>query len=355
LNHEDHEDHEDYYKFSLRDLRDLRGSFLQKAMRAILFDDSQKLYIGEAPEPVAAEGELLVRVKATALNRADLLQKKGLYPPPPGASPILGLEIAGVVEQTGERVCALLAGGGYAELVTIPAGMAIPIPDNLSFEEAAAIPEVFLTAYLALFRLGGIKPGHTVLIHAGASGVGTAAIQLAREAGARSIVTVGSEKKREACLALGADVAIEYKKGPFDPAVKSATNDAGVNIILDPVGAPYWNENISCLAVDGRLILIATMGGAKVEGVDLRQILSRRLQIIGTTLRARAVDEKIELTREFAAFALERFADGRLVPVIDNVWDWTDANEAHRYMEENRNVGKIILRLGNISLGRQDI
>jgi putative PIG3 family NAD(P)H quinone oxidoreductase len=323
-------------------------------MKALLVNEkTHDLYIGEASDPIPSEKELLVRVKATALNRADLLQKRGLYPPPPGASPILGLEMAGVVEKTGsavtdckpgDRVCALLPGGGYAELVTIPSEMAMRIPDNLSFEEAAAIPEVFLTAYLCLFVLGGIKPGYRVLIHAGASGVGTAAIQLVREAGATSIVTASTDKKREACLKLGASLALDYKDSPFEPEVRKATDGKGVNIILDSVGAAYWQQNINCLAVDGRLVLIATMGGSKVDMLDLRQVLSRRLQIIGSTLRSRSLEEKIELTRQYADFALPRFADGRLVPVIDKVWDWQEANEAHKYMEENKNIGKIVLR-----------
>ncbi|MEW6736566.1 MAG: NAD(P)H-quinone oxidoreductase [Acidobacteriota bacterium] len=324
-------------------------------MRAILVEEgSEQLYLGEADFPRPKETELLVRVKATALNRADLLQRKGRYPPPPGASAILGLEMAGVVEwvgqqvdgwQVGERVCALLPGGGYAELVAIPAEMAMRIPENLSFEEAAAIPEVFLTAYLALFKLGDIKPGYKVLIHAGASGVGTAAIQLTREAGASAIVTASTAQKREACLKLGASLAIDYQAGPFEAKIKAATTGEGVNIILDPVGAPYWSQNLGCLATDGRLILIATMSGARVAGLDLSQILRRRLQIIGTTLRARPVAEKIELTKQFAEFALPRFIDGRLAPVIDKIWPWEQASEAHDYMEQNRNVGKIILRV----------
>jgi tumor protein p53-inducible protein 3 len=324
-------------------------------MKAIRVDDSTKrLYLGEENEPPVGDGELLVRVKATALNRADLLQKRGFYPPPPGASAILGLEMAGVVEiaggkvegwKEGDRVFALLPGGGYAEKVAIPAGMAMRIPDSLSFEEAAAVPEAFLTAYLNLFLLGGLKASQTVLIHAGASGVGTSAIQLARESGAISIVTAGTEVKRKLCLELGASLAIDYKAGPFADAVRKATGGMGANLIFDFIGAPYWEQNLASLAIDGRLILIGLMGGGKVNEVDLGLILSRRLQVIGTTLRSKPPREKLSLTERFVSFAMPRLADGRLKPVIDSVWDWEQANEAHERMESNENSGKIVMRV----------
>ncbi|HET7577702.1 MAG TPA: NAD(P)H-quinone oxidoreductase [Bacillales bacterium] len=324
-------------------------------MQAVRVDEeNRRLYLGEYEKPVPAENELLVQVKATALNRADLLQKRGGYPPPKGASPILGLEMAGVVEETGagvngwkegDRVFALLPGGGYAEYAVVPEGMAMRIPDNFSFEEAAAIPEVFLTAYLNLFWLGGLKAGYDVLIHAGASGVGTAAIQLVREAGARSVITAGTEEKRAFCRELGACEAIDYKAGPFEPEVKEATDGRGVNIILDFIGAPYWEQNLNSLAVDGRLVIIGMMGGTKVDGVNLGQLLGRRLQVIGTALRSQPVEKKIELTRAFAEFALPRFADKRMKPIIDSVWDWKEAEEAQQHMEQNKNTGKIVLRV----------
>ncbi|SFJ36213.1 putative NAD(P)H quinone oxidoreductase, PIG3 family [Paenibacillus sp. UNC496MF] len=324
-------------------------------MKAILVDDQTKqLYLGEAGEPSVSAGELLVSVKATALNRADLLQKRGLYPPPPGASEILGLEMAGVVEKAGadvkgwepgDRVFGLLPGGGYAERVAIPAGMAMRIPDHLSFEQAAAIPEVFLTAYLNLFVLGGLREGHDVLIHAGASGVGTAAIQLVREAGAASIVTAGTREKRDACLALGAGLAIDYTAGPFVQAVQEATDGRGANLIMDFIGAPYWQQNMASLATDGKLIVIGTMGGSKVSELDLGFMLRKRLQVIGTALRSQPVSAKIKLTEQFARFAMPRFADGRLKPIVDTVWARDQANEAHARMEKNQNTGKIILRI----------
>lgn len=324
-------------------------------MKAVLVNEKTRgLYLGEAEKPKPAENEMLVKVKATALNRADLLQKRGGYPPPEGASSILGLEMAGVVEETGsgvsdwspgDRVFALLPGGGYAEYAVVPTDMAMRIPDNFSFEEAAAIPEVFLTAYMNLFWLGGLRTGGHVLIHAGASGVGTAAIQLVKEVGATSIITAGTEEKRVFCRELGASTAIDYKAGPFAEKVKEATDGRGVNVILDFIGAPFWEQNLQCLSMDGRLIIVGVMGGPKAEGVNLGQLLRRRLQVKGTALRSQPVEKKIALTREFAEFALPRFTDGRLKPVIDSVWDWEKADDAHKYMEQNKNAGKIVLRI----------
>ncbi len=320
-------------------------------MKAVLVDEStQALYLGEIPDPAIGADDLLVRVQATALNRADLLQRRGLYPPPPGASSVLGLECAGTIEQVGsnvtgwkrgERVMALLPGGGYAQAVAIPAAMAMRVPETLSLKEAAAIPEAFLTAYLGISTLGKLQSGQWALIHAGASGVGTASIQIVREMGGRSIATAGTEQKLAACLTLGAEAAINYKTDSFQQRLHELAPE-GVHVILDPVGAAYWEANLKSLAIGGRLILIAVMGGRETR-TDLGLILSKRLQIIGTTLRARPLEEKVALTREFAAFALERFADGRLKPVIDSCYDWSEVNAAHTAMEQNRNIGKIVL------------
>lgn len=324
-------------------------------MKAILVaESSNQLYIGDAVKPIIGENELLIKVKATALNRADLLQKRGLYPPPKGASPILGLEVSGIVDtigtnvhgfKKGDRICALLPGGGYAEYAAIPAEMAIPIPDNITFEEAAGIPEVFLTAYLNLCWLGNLKQGETVLIHAGASGVGTAAIQLAREIGAKVIVTAGAEEKRNLCLSLGAHHAIDYKAGPFAPKVKDVTAELGVNLILDFIGGPYWDQNIDCLATDGKLVLIGTMGGSNINEVDLGKLLFKRLHVIGTALRSQPIEKKIQLTKDFINFTFEKLASGQIKPIIDSVWTWEQANEAHEHMEQNKNAGKIIMRV----------
>jgi len=330
-------------------------------MKAILmqqYGGPGVLQLGEAPDPVMGDGDLLISVRAAALNRADLLQRRGHYPPLPGAPDILGLEAAGEVAavgsavtgwRPGDRVCALLPGGGYAERAVVPAGMAIPLPEGFSFEQGAAVPEAFLTAYLNLFWLGQLAPGGRVLVHAGASGVGTAAIQLIREAGAAAYATAGTAAKLERCLELGAVSAWNYREGSFAGWVAEATQGRGVDIVLDFVGAPYFEDNLKSLAVGGRLIVIGTMGGDLVNGFRLGQLLGKRLQIIGTTLRSRSVEEKIRLSREFAEFALPRFRDGRLTPVIDTVFSWEDAVKAHEYMESNANIGKIVLRIGEPS------
>ena len=318
------------------------------------FGGTEVLSLGNTSDPVISDQDLLVRVRATALNRADLLQRRGMYPPPKGASEILGLEMSGEVVkvgegvqgwQVGDRVCSLLPGGGYAELVSIPAGMAMRIPENLSFEEGTAIPEVFLTAYLNLFWLGNLHANQKVLVHAGASGVGTAAIQLIRETGAKSWVTAGSPEKIERCLELGAVSGWNYREGSFLPWIREETKQEGVGIIFDFIGEPYFADNLKALAMDGRLIIIGTMGGAKVGELNLSQVLSRRLQIIGTALRSRSLEDKVRLTKEFGDFALPRFADGRMRPIIDTVFDWQDVAKAHEYMESNANIGKIVLRV----------
>lgn len=326
-------------------------------MKAVVIKEPggpEVLSIEEVETPRIGANEVLVRTRATALNRADLLQRRGFYPPPKGASDILGLEVAGEVIEIGERVtkakkgdrvCALLPGGGYAQYAAIPEEMLIPIPENLSFEQAAGIPEVFLTAYMNLFQLGRLQEKDRVLVHAGASGVGTAAIQLIREAGAAAYATAGSDKKVAITKELGAEDGWNYKQGSFLPWIKEKTNGEGVNIILDFVGAPYFEDNLQSLAMDGRLIVIGTMGGIHVDNVNLGFILRNRLQIIGTALRTQPPSKKIELTKSFAQFALDRFKDGRLKPIIDSVYDWNDVSKAHEYMESNANIGKIILKV----------
>lgn len=326
-------------------------------MLAVLLKEygtTENLYIGETKTPVIDAGDLLIRVHATALNRADLMQRRGMYPPPQGASEILGLEVAGEVEQVGEnvtnwnvgdRVFALLPGGGYAQYAAVPEKMAMRIPDNLSYAEAAAIPEVFLTAYSNLYWLGGLKAGQTVLVHAGASGVGTAAIQLIREAEATSLVTAGSPEKLSYCTTLGAAAGWNYRQGAFLPFVEEQTNGAGVDIILDFIGAPYFGQNLQALATDGRLVIIGTMGGAEVDSVNLGYLLGRRLQVIGTALRSRSKTEKERLTQEFSAYALPKFEDGSLKPIVDTVFNWKDVADAHEFMEDNRNTGKIVLKV----------
>ena len=325
-------------------------------MKAILFDEPggpDCLYMGDAPTPTPGDEELLVKIAATALNRADIMQREGRYPPPPGASEILGLELAGTVAAVGpacegwavgDRVFGLLAGGGYAEYAVLHHAMAMKIPKRMNVEAAAAIPEVFLTAFQALFWLGDLQSGQRVLIHAGASGVGTAALQLAKRAGAHAYVTA-SAPKHARCLELGADMAINYKVEDFAERVSEKTNGKGVDLILDFIGAPYLKKNIDALALDGRLVLLALMGGRKVEGIDLGALFRKRIQILATTLRSRSLDYKIALTQAFSSKCLQSFNEGRLLPIIDSVFPWTEVADAHRYMEANKNVGKIILRV----------
>lgn len=326
-------------------------------MKAVWIDQPggpESLYIADRPAPLLTPGSVRVRVHATAINRADLLQRRGAYPPPQGESDIMGLEMAGVVSEVandvhtisvGDRVCALLPGGGYAQEVVVPALMAAKIPANMSFEQAAAIPEVFLTAYSNLVWLGNLRQGQVVLIHAGASGVGTAAIQLVKALGASSIVTAGTPEKRDSCLQLGAKLAINYKEEPFVNQVKQYTNGQGVDLILDFVGAPYLEQNLKSLAVDGKLIIIGTMGGAKADQVNLGLILARRLQIIGTALRNRSLEQKIQLTQEFWTFAWSLFESGSLRPLVDRIFSMEEIAFAHKYMEENKNIGKIVVTI----------
>ena len=321
-------------------------------MKAILISHPggpEVLTYGDAPDPTPTQDELLVRVHATAINRADTMQRKGNYPPPEGASTILGLELAGEVMQpagefkAGDRVMAVVSGGSYAELATVPVGMAMRIPTSMSYEDAAAIPEAFLTAYLNLFTLGKLQAGEAALIHAGASGVGTAAIQLARAAGASAIATTGSSEKVDFCSNLGAS-AINYKTENFAECTLVLTQGKGANVVLDFVGAPYWNDNLKALAMNGRLMLIGMMGGSAGQ-LDLGAIMGKRITITGTTLRRTPLDAKVALTKAFAEFALPRFATGELKPIVDTVLPLQHAAEAHRRMEANLNTGKIVLTM----------
>ncbi len=300
------------------------------------------LVYGDAPDPVAGPDEVLVRIRATAVNRADLLQAEGKYPPPPGASEILGLEAAGEVEGTGEKVFFLLPGGGYAERVAVPRGMLMPVPPNLSLAEAAAIPEAWFTAYLNLFREGSLKPGERLLVHAAASGVGTAAIQLAKRAGCSVVATARSEKKCEALSALGADLVVDTSRQEFLSRIEAKFGKESVDLVLDSVGGPLFSPNIRSLRRGGRIVLIASMAGPGAE-IDLRAVLSKRLRIIGSTLRARPLEEKVALTGAFVRDVLPAFADGSVVPVIDCAYPLRNAGEAHRRMAANENVGKIVL------------
>jgi putative PIG3 family NAD(P)H quinone oxidoreductase len=323
-------------------------------MLAVVVDrpgDGSALRLAEVAAPVAGPGELLIDVAATAVNRADLLQRRGLYPPPPGAPDILGLECAGVVAalgpgvagwQPGDRAMALLSGGGYASRVAVPAACAMPVPERLSLADAAAVPEAFLTVALSAFRLGGLPDGGALLVHGGGSGVGTAAIQMAKAAGATVVVTAGSADKCRRCLGLGADRAVDYRTGDFVAAAREATGGRGGDVVLDPIGGPYLERNLGALVVGGRLVVIATMGGRSAE-IDLAALLRRRLSVIGTTLRARPLEEKAALVAGFVTRFLPLLADGRLRPVVDRVLPIAEVAEAHRVVAASEHFGKVVL------------
>jgi putative PIG3 family NAD(P)H quinone oxidoreductase len=323
-------------------------------MKAIVIREPggpEVLALEEVPEPELREGQVLLEVKATALNRADLLQRRGVYPPPKGETEILGLECSGLVAAlgpgaagpaVGSRVMALLPGGGYAERVAVPERMALPIPEGMSFEHAAAIPEAFLTGQEALFSLGRLAARETVLIHAAAGGVGSAAVQLAHEHGARVIATAGSDEKLDLVRQLGADVIVNYKERDFSEAVRDATGGRGADVVLDFVGGSYWEAHTRCLAVAGRVVVIGVLGGVTAE-VNLAQLLMKRWQILGLVMRSRSVADKVAISQTFAREWLPRFSPGRLAPVVDSVFPLSEAAAAHERMEKNANRGKIVL------------
>ncbi len=325
-------------------------------MKAIIRDGDggpEVLQLSEVSPPQPTQTQLLVDVKATALNRADLVQRRGEYPPPPGESEILGLEIAGTVSGMGEavtgfnegdRVFGLVGGGGYAEQAVIDYRMAMCVPDKWSFEEAAAVPEVFFTANENIFTLGQLVDGESILIHAGGSGVGTAGIQIAHHAGARVFVTAGTSNKIDNCQALGAMAGINYKQSDFVVEIKRLTDGEGVDVVLDFIGAPYLARNLQILKTKGRLLQVGLMGGAATE-IDLGIVMRKRLQVIGSVMRPQSLDEKIAITQRFVQRWLPALKAGTLHPIIDSVYPLAQAREAHQYMEANRNFGKIILKI----------
>ncbi len=321
-------------------------------MKAIAVDNNT-LQWRDSADPVAGPGEILIRNRATAINRADLAQRAGAYPPPPGASPILGLECAGEVvalgegvttHRIGDRVCALLAGGGYAELVSVPAVQALPIPGGLTFEQAAALPEVFATAYLNLFTEARLAAGERVLLHAGASGVGTAAIQLCRMNGSECFVTAGSDEKVARCVELGATGGANRHTGPFADQVATWTGGAGFDVILDPVGAGYLKANLRSLRLDGRLVIIGLMGGAVAE-LELGLMMMKRLRIIGSTLRARPIAAKSTLMAELARVVWPQIEAGAISPIIETVVPIEEAERAHALVATDQTFGKVILSI----------
>ena len=303
------------------------------------------------PTPRPGSGEVLVRVAAAGINRADVMQREGRYPPPPGASDLPGLELSGTVAAVGpevaavavgDEVCAIVSGGAYAEYCLVPAPQCLPIPEGVSLADAAALPEAYCTVWTNVVDRGRLRAGESFLVHGGSSGVGTAAVQLARRLGARVFATAGSAAKCAACEELGAERAVNYREEDFVAAVRDATGGRGVDVVLDMVGAPYLARNLAALAVEGRLVVIAVMAGAEAE-VNLLDFMSRRLTLTASTLRSRSVAQKAEVGRAVREHVWPRFAAGELRPVIHATWPLAEAAEAHRVLESSAHVGKLLL------------
>jgi putative PIG3 family NAD(P)H quinone oxidoreductase len=306
----------------------------------------------ERPDPQPGDGEVLIAVAAAGVNRPDVLQRRGSYPPPPGASDIPGLEVAGVVAavgrgvdrwRVGDRVCALVAGGGYASLCLAPAPQCLPVPGSLDVIAAGAIPETFFTVWTNVFDRGRLTSGETALFHGGSSGIGTTAIQLAAARGARVFATAGSDEKCRACERLGAERGINYRTEDFAAAVKQLTGGRGVDLILDMVGADYFAKNLSSLAVEGRLVEIGFMGGTSSTQIDLNQVLRRRLTVTGSTLRPRTVEEKGQIAAALQREVWPLLEAGRVKPIVYRTFPLAQASEAHRLMESSEHIGKIVL------------
>src|SRR5882757_6114041 len=301
--------------------------------------------------PVPGPGEILVKVAAAGVNRPDVAQRSGAYPPPPGASDLPGLEIAGEVvalgagatkHKLGDKVMSLVAGGGYAQYCIAQDAQAMTVPPDLSMQEAGAIPETLMTVWHNVFERGGLKPGETLLIHGGSSGIGTMAIQLAKALGSRVIVTVGGQDKVDACLKLGADRAINYNTEDFVAEVKTATNGAGANVILDMVGGDYVDRNYDAAAIDGRIVQIATLGGAKAT-VNIAKVMVKRLHYTGSTLRPRSNADKAAMVAAIEAKVMPLLREGRVKPLMDSTFPLEKAADAHRRMETSEHIGKIVL------------
>ena len=321
-------------------------------MKAIQVDGG-KLVWGTAAEQDCGPGLVKIDVAASAINRADLVQVSGGYPPPPGASPILGLECAGIVSEVGEgvqrvnvgdEVCALLAGGGYAERVVVPAGQVLPVPSGLSLLEAAAIPEVFATAYLNLYMEAGLTRGERVIVHAGASGVGTAAIQMLKQTSNPVFITAGSQQKIDQCIDLGAEAGHDRHAGAFADTARGWCGDGGVDVVLDPVGAQYLADNLNLLGLNGRLVLIGLMSGATTE-INLGLLMMKRLRLVGSTLRARPIGEKAQVMDELLQNIWPHFATGAIKPIIEASFPVEQAQQAHELVASNETIGKVLLQI----------
>jgi NADPH2:quinone reductase len=311
------------------------------------------LKLGERPTPVPAQGEVLIKVAAAGVNRPDVEQRKGTYPPPPGASDIPGLEIAGTVAalgpganglKLGDAVCALVSGGGYAEFCTAPVPQCLPVPKGLGMVEAAALPETFFTVWQNVFDRARLKGGETILIHGGSSGIGTTAIQMAKVMGARVLATAGSDEKCKACVALGAERAINYNTEDFAEVVLAETKKKGADVILDMVGGKYFERNVAVLAIEGRLSVIALLGGRDAK-LDLALLLRKRLTVVGSVLRARPIAEKGAVAESLRREIWPLISAGKIKPVIDSTFPLADAAKAHARMETSAHVGKIVLKV----------
>lgn len=326
-------------------------------MRAVVATEAggpEVLTVSDLPDPEPGPGDVVIAVAATAVNRADLLQRKGFYPPPPGAPDTIGLECSGTVAavgtdvdgwQVGDEVCALLAGGGYAERVVVPAGQVMPLPAGVDVVTAAALPEVACTVWSNVFMVAGLAPDETLLVHGGAGGIGTFAIQLASALGARVLTTAGSAAKLATCTALGADIAINYRESDFVAAVKDATDGHGADVILDNMGASYLGRNVDALATEGRLVIIGMQGGTKGE-LDIGVLLRKRGAVIATALRSRPTGEKAAICRAVVEHVWPLVADGLVKPVVHTSLPLAEAAAAHALMEAGDNVGKILLTTG---------
>jgi putative PIG3 family NAD(P)H quinone oxidoreductase len=311
------------------------------------------LRIAEVPDPQPGPGEVLVDVVAAAVNRADVLQRQGHYDPPPGTSPYPGLEVSGRVAalgegthgvQVGEEVCALLTGGGYAERVAVPAGQLLPVPAGVPLADAAALPEVACTVWSNVFMAAGLRPGETLLVHGGSSGIGTFAIQLARQVGARVAVTAGTAGKLERCRELGAEILVNYREQDFVEAVREATGGRGADVVLDNMGAKYLDRNLRVLAPNGRLVIIGMQGGVQAE-LNIGLLMAKRGAVISTSLRARPRDEKAAIVASVREHVWPLLADGLVRPVVDERFPLADAAAAHRAMEASGHVGKLLLEV----------
>jgi len=323
-------------------------------MRAVIAPDPgdpEALVVADLPDPVPGPGEVVIEVAATAVNRADTLQRQGFYPPPPGASEVLGLECSGTIAAVGpevsdwsfgDQVCALLSGGGYAERVLVPAGQVMPVPDGVDLVTAGALAEVACTVWSNVFMIAGLQRDETLLVHGGAGGIGTFAIQLAHALGARVVTTAGSQEKLDVCRSLGADVAVNYREQDFVAEVRAATDGRGADVILDNMGAKYLTRNLDALATEGRLVVIGMQGGAKGE-LDLGVLMRKRGAVIATSLRARPAEEKAAICASAVEHVWPLVADGSVKTLVHTRLPLEKAQEAHRIMEASDHIGKIVL------------